>query len=71
VDKHVLAFTPFSAGARNCIGQNFFWPEAKIALARIIQKFDFKLSPGQTIIPTTTSGTTKAKHGLYMTFIEK
>lgn len=33
-----FAFTPFSAGSRNCIGQNFALIEEKIIIARILQR---------------------------------
>ena len=39
---------PFSVGPRNCIGQTFAKFESKVILARLFQKFRFKLLPGQT-----------------------
>lgn len=40
------AFLPFAAGPRRCVGALFAAVEAKILLARIIQRFRFHLQPG-------------------------
>ncbi|XP_028391380.1 cholesterol 24-hydroxylase-like isoform X2 [Dendronephthya gigantea] len=39
---------PFSVGPRNCIGQTFAKFESKVILAKLFQKFKFKLLPNQT-----------------------
>ncbi|EIW77750.1 cytochrome P450 monooxygenase CYP63 [Coniophora puteana RWD-64-598 SS2] len=41
-----MMFTPFSAGPRICIGQNYAYNEASYFLARLLQRFDtFSLAP--------------------------
>lgn len=40
-----FVFIPFSAGARNCIGQHLAIIEAKIIIAEFLKRFDMKLVP--------------------------
>uniref|UniRef100_A0A2C9JV95 Cytochrome P450 n=1 Tax=Biomphalaria glabrata TaxID=6526 RepID=A0A2C9JV95_BIOGL len=42
-DKDSFSFIPFSAGSRNCIGQNFALNEEKVLIARLFRRYFFKI----------------------------
>ncbi len=63
--RHRLAFMPFGAGSRMCIGNNLAQMEAVLILASVIQKFELTLEPNQ-IIEEEFAVTLRPKYGLQM-----
>lgn len=45
------SYAPFSMGPRHCIGMRFSLTEAKLGLAKVIMKFEFKPAPGTAFPP--------------------
>lgn len=60
-----LAYFPFGAGPRQCIGESFAWMEGVLALATIGQKWKLRLQPGQKVEPQPLI-TLRPKYGLRM-----
>jgi cytochrome P450 len=46
-----FAYFPFGGGARQCIGEAFAWMEGALLLATLLQKWRFRLLPGQKFEP--------------------
>uniref|UniRef100_A0A3Q3KG15 Cytochrome P450, family 46, subfamily A, polypeptide 1, tandem duplicate 4 n=1 Tax=Monopterus albus TaxID=43700 RepID=A0A3Q3KG15_MONAL len=61
--KPYYCYYPFSLGPRSCLGQNFAQMEAKVVMAKLLQRFDFTLVPGQTFDILDT-GTLRPKSGV-------
>uniref|UniRef100_A0A672ZVE3 Cholesterol 24-hydroxylase n=1 Tax=Sphaeramia orbicularis TaxID=375764 RepID=A0A672ZVE3_9TELE len=61
--KPYYCYYPFALGPRACLGKNFAQMEAKVVMAKLLQRFDFTLIPGQTFDLVDT-GTLRPKSGV-------
>ena len=57
-------FTPFSAGARNCIGQKFAMNELKTILAKVLLNFKIKSLEDRSDILVTNVIVSKPQNGI-------
>ncbi|XP_076872865.1 cholesterol 24-hydroxylase-like [Brachyhypopomus gauderio] len=64
--KPYFCYFPFALGPRSCLGQTFSQMEAKVVLAKFLQRFDFSLVPGQSF-DIKDSGTLRPKSGVLCT----
>jgi len=58
---------PFGAGPRGCIGGNYAMLQILMILSELLRRYDFQLTPGQTIEPRPMV-ILRPKHGIRMTF---
>jgi carotene epsilon-monooxygenase len=63
-------YIPFSGGPRKCVGDQFAMLSATVALALLLQRFEFTLVPNQ-IISMTTGATIHTTTGLFMTMTDR
>jgi len=70
-EKQQTPFTylPFGAGPRGCIGGNYAMLQILMILSVLLRKYDFQLSPGQTI-EAQPMVILRPKHGIRMTFTQ-
>ena len=60
-----LAYLPFGAGRRLCLGEDFAWMQGVLMLAAVARRFRLTLAPGQTVEPEPNV-TLRPKGGLAM-----
>jgi len=62
-----FTFLPFGAGPRGCIGGNYAMLQILMILSDLLRKYDFQLTPGQTI-EARPMVILRPNHGIRMTF---
>ncbi len=61
-----FAYFPFGAGTRACIGEQFAWMEATLAVATFAQRWRLRLVPNHPVVPQAII-TLRQRHGVMMT----
>ena len=64
-----FTYLPFGAGPRGCIGGNYAMLQILMILSSLLRKYDFQLTPGQTI-EARPMVILRPKHGIRMTFTQ-
>jgi cytochrome P450 len=62
-----FTYLPFGAGPRGCIGGNYAMLQILMILSDLLRKYDFQLTPGQTI-EARPMVILRPKHGIRMMF---
>jgi cytochrome P450 len=53
-NRHRMAYFPFAAGPRKCVGDSFAMMELQLVVAMVAQRFTLDLVPGQLVFPQPT-----------------
>jgi cytochrome P450 len=64
-----FTYLPFGGGPRGCIGGNYAMLQILMILSILLRRYDFQLSPGQTI-EAQPMVILRPKHGIRMAFIQ-
>jgi cytochrome P450 len=64
-----FTYLPFGGGPRGCIGGNYAMLQILMILSTLLKKYDFQLSPGQTI-EARPMVILRPKHGIRMAFTQ-
>ncbi|XP_005105974.1 cytochrome P450 4A24 [Aplysia californica] len=66
-DLQHFSYIPFSAGSRNCIGQNFALNEEKVLIARMLRRYDMELAKDGPPVARNPQVVLKTEHGMWLT----
>jgi cytochrome P450 len=69
IPKH--AFLPFGGGPRICIGNHFALMEGQIALAHLVQRLRFELTPESSVVAPDPSMTLRPKGGIHVRVVQR